>query len=271
MDPQLHLDEAKDIWKGILTPEQLGQLKLHIKDEQPNKRHKPNRDTKVNKRSKPSYDDLLEMVAKLALRTESSLNALLQEHQFILHINPGPGSILAIMMEGTQKWHQSDKSQPLRHSLAVLMMETLRTRAETLLQSDQNSPARQEAMKMQLVTETGHMPYLRWDPSSRTLKPTTEATLSLEETVRGIQNLCRLVQDPTTTLRFHSLTKTKDQQDKAVPWLWMLSSRHQPEAWAELHRLCYHAIWQLIRCQIRPQAADRSALAKTIQQTLSPG
>ena len=271
MDPQRHLDEAKDIWKGVLTPEQLGILKIQPKEEQSNKRHKPSREAKANRRSKPSYDELLEMVAKLALRTESSLNALLQEHQFLLHINPGPGSILATMMEGTQKWHQSNKALPLRHSLVVLMMETLRIRAEALMAADPKDAAPKEAVKMHLVTETGQMPYLRWDPTDRMLKPSSEATLSMEETIRGVQNICRLVQDPTTTLRFHSLVKPKEQQDRSIPWLWMLSSRNQPEAWAEIHRLCFHSIWQLIRCQIRPQAADRSALARSIQQTLSPG
>ena len=271
MDPQNHMDEATDMWKHILTPEQMTKLGLSAKDGPPAKKHKLSKGPPANKHSKPSYDDLLEMVAKLALRTESSLHALLQEHQFLLHINPGPGSIIPVMMEGTKQWHQTDKKLPLRHHVVVLMMDTLRSRAETLMKSDPKEAAWKDAMKMHLLNETGQMPYLRWDPSTRQLRPSQEATLSMEEVVRAVQNICRLVQDPTTTLRFHSLTKPKDQQDKAVPWLWLLSSRNQPETWAEVHRLCFHSIWQLIRSQIRPQSADRTALAKGIQQQLARG
>ena len=91
----------------------------------------------------------------------------------------------------------------------------------------------------------------------------TSDTSSLE----GCPESSQAGQDPTTTLRFHALTKTSS--DRSVPWLWLVSSRNQPEAWAEARQLCFHAIWQLIRCQIKPQGVEKSALAKQIQQQLN--
>ena len=209
------------------------------------------------------------MIARLALRNEASLNALLQEHQFLIHVNPGPGSLLPLMLAETQKWHASNKATPLRHQLVVLMLETLQQRASILAKSSPQDAVWKEAEQMLLITSDGQMPYLRWDASTRTLKPTNEAKMSIQEAVRCVETLCRLAQDPSTTLRFHALTKNRESQDRAVPWLWLVSSRNQPEAWSEAHRLCYHAIWQLVRCQVRPQTSETSALAKQIQQRLN--
>ena len=149
------------------------------------------------------------------------------------------------------------------------MLETLTQRTELLAKASQKDEIWKEAEKMLLINGEGQMPYMRWDPQTRMLKPTKDATMSVQECLRAVQNLTRLAQDPTTTLRFHALTKVKDQQDRSIPWLWLMSSRNQPEAWAEARHSCYHAIWQLIRCQIRPQSAERSPLAKQIQKQLN--
>ena len=76
-----------------------------------------------------------------------------------------------------------------------------------------------------------------------------------------------ILEDATTHQRRYTLTKTST--DRSVPWLWLVSSRNQPEAWAEARQLCFHAIWQLIRCQIKPQGVEKSTLAKQIQQQLN--
>ena len=211
------MDQANAIWQAILTPAQLAQLVPTDKVEQAPKRHKPGSTNSSTRSSKPEPNKLLEMLARLALRTESSLNSLLEEHQFLIHINPGPGSILPLMLEGTKKWHASDKSTPLRHSLVVLMLETLVQRTEVLAKSSPADSAWKEAEKMFLINGDGHMPYLRWDPTSKMLRPTKDATIQIHAALRAVQNLHRLVQDPTTTLRFHALTKTNS--DRSVPWL----------------------------------------------------
>jgi hypothetical protein len=211
------------------------------------------------------------MVARLALRTEDSLQQLLQDHQFILHLQPGQGSALPLMLAATQSWHQGSRDTPLRHHLVVVLISTLEERLTNLSKATPKDPQWIECQKLNLIDSDGNMPYLRWDASARSLRPTKDATLKLEEALRAVQNIHRLVQDPTTTIRFHGLTKPSENTDKAISFLWMISSRNQPEAWSEIRRICYHAIWQLVRTSIRPQGTERSSLAKGIQQKLAKG
>eukprot|EP00435_Cladocopium_sp_Y103_P055446 s1325_g18.t1 len=259
------------IWGGLLTPEQLAALGIS-KDAQTSvkrPRHSKAQQGK-NRESMPSYEDLLQMVARLALRTEDSVNQLLQDHQYVLHLHPGPGSLIPTMLAASQAWHQGDRSTPLRHHLVVLMINTLLERLEKLAQTKTDDPAWIESLQYHIVDSQGQMPFLRWDSKSRTLVPSKEASLPMGQVIKSLKVIQRLIQDSTTTLRFHSLVKiSEDKQDRSIPWLWMISSRNNPEAWNEVRSLCFHSSWQLIRLQIRPQGTERSTLAKSIHKALS--
>ena len=268
MDPQNALDQANAIWSHILTKEQVAEI-LGPKEEQSAKRPRTGKNLPQKKQQKVVNEDLLKMVAKLALRTETTMNMFLQEHQFQIYMQPGPGSIIPVLLRGTQEWHQSDKALPLRHRLINLLWETLKSRLDQLTKVGPQDQSWLECQRLGIIDAKGNLPYLRWEASSKMLKPTAEAPLSLQEVVREVENVLRLVQDPTTTLRFHSLTKMTDSSDKTLPWLWMISSRNQPEAWHAVRKLCWHATWQLIRIQLKPQSADRSPLAKQIQQSIA--
>jgi hypothetical protein len=268
------LDQANAIWSSILSEDQMKALGLGSEGNRQAKRPKTeNKELgkKGPRHSKPSYDELVTMVARLALRTEDSLQQLLQEHQFILHLQPGQGSVIPLMSAATQSWHKGSKETPLRHHLVVVLISTLEERLTNLSRSNPKDPQWIDCQKLNLIDSDGNMPYLRWDATARTLKPTKDATLRLDEALRAIQNIHRLVQDPTTTIRFHGLTKPSESTDRAIPFLWMISSRNQPEAWSEVRRVCYHAIWQLVRTSIRPQGTERSNLSKGIQQKLTKG
>ena len=271
MDPQLQLDQAHDIWKNILTKEQMMDMGIAKGEGRQNKRPKTTKQTPAKRTHQPQVDNLMKMVAQLALRTETSLNMVLQEHQFLIHMQPGPGSLLPSLLKGTQTWHQSNKELPLRHCLINILWDSLHARLDQLKQAAPQDQLWKECQTLGIINQQGTLPYLRWEASTRTLKPTTEAPLSLEEVIKEVDNIRRLVQDPTTTLRFHSLTKLQDNGDRSLPWLWLISTRNQPETWHCVRKLCYHAIWQQVRIQIKPQSADRSQLAKQIQAALNSG
>ena len=179
------LDQANAIWSSILNADQMKALGLSKEGGRQAKRHKPeNKDhsRKGNKpANKPSYDDLVAMVARLALRTEESLQQLLQDHQFILHLQPGQGSMLPLMLATTQSWHNSSKDTPLRHQLVVLLISTLEERLTNLSKATPKDQMWIECQQLNLIDSEGNMPYLRWDPLARTLKPTKDATLKLDE------------------------------------------------------------------------------------------
>ena len=112
------------------------------------------------------------------------------------------------------------------------------------------------------------MPYLRWDSASKTPQPSKDKGMDIKEVLQAVKNTHRLLEDPCTTLRFHALVNLANNQDRSVPFRWLVSSRTNAEIWHELRRLCFHSTWQLIRAQIKPQGAERSALAKQVAQAL---
>lgn len=46
----------------------------------------------------PEAQELLQLIARLSLHHEDILAALLQQHQFVLHLKGGQGSLLPLMM-----------------------------------------------------------------------------------------------------------------------------------------------------------------------------
>jgi hypothetical protein len=258
---------AEDIWKNVLTAQQMAALGIDSTDTPHPKRHRPGKN--VPRKGNGSQDQLLQLVARLALRTEDTVNQVLQEHQFVMHLQPGPESIIPIMLAASKKWHQEEKTTSLRHVLSSLMIKTVLAKVETLSKSNPQEPLWQACQSRGLIDGQGNMPFLRWNEKAKKLEQSKDATLSIQEVVRSYQNLLRLAEDPTTTLRFHSLVKTTDSTDKAIPWLWLLSNRHNLEAWFEIRRLCYHASWLLIEVQIRPQTTERTQLSKAVQKALN--
>jgi hypothetical protein len=152
-----------------------------------------------------------------------------------------------------------------------MLVQTLLAKVETLANTQPTEQLWVTCQNKGLIDSQGVMPFLRWNEKAKKLEPSKEPGIQIKEIANNLQQLNRLVQDPMTTLRFHSLVKKTEESDRAVPWLWLLSNRHNSEAWHLLRRLCYNAFWLLIGVQIRPQGTDRTQLAKGIQKALSKG
>ena len=160
------------------------------------------------------------MVAKLALRTEDALNQVLQEHQYVMHFQPGPDSIIPILLRASQKWHKEEKTTSLKHVLSSLMIQTLLAKVETLAMTPPEEPLWQVCQAKGLIDSQGNMPFLRWNDKNKKLEPSKEASITITEIVRFLQNLQRLVQDPMTTFRCHSLVKTEDSDRSSLAIYW---------------------------------------------------
>lgn len=96
----------------------------------------------------------------LVLRQESTLNCILSENQFMLHLGIGNGSILPTLYAETQKWKQSDHHVPRRHHLALLMMNMIHERLERLSSTPDDNDAFKHCIKYHLVTTDWKMPFL---------------------------------------------------------------------------------------------------------------
>ena len=89
------IDAASKIWGNLLSKEQMKVLGIDGPTDGSNKRHKPEQQKK-KKDNRSNWEasttvptSLLVKLSKLVLRHEDSINVLLQESEFILHLNPG--------------------------------------------------------------------------------------------------------------------------------------------------------------------------------------
>ena len=216
---------------------------------------------------------MLKQLIRLTLRHEDHLNCLMQESQFLIHMNPGKGSIVPTLLQASQQWHAAkEKDMSLRHHLACTMLQTLDLRLQKLVSATPTEELFTDCVHYHLICndQDRTMPYLRWSSQKQSLQPTSAPGLPIKDVQRTLSNIQRIMTDPQVTLRFHALTKPKAGQEasQAIPWLWTVSLRVSPELWHELNRLSYHSIWQLIQIRLRPHPLERQPLAKQLQKAL---
>jgi hypothetical protein len=267
------LDSATMIWGGLLTADQLKALGVSDKQEEAqNKRpRRKDRQRPPSMASSPASTDMLQILARMALRQEANMMALLQESEFIIHMAPGQASLLPILLKTHQEWKAGSKSQPLRHCMTLRLMESILERLERLYQSQPSGEVFLECIKHNLIDSNRTMPYLRWDQSARKLTPSKEKALPIGEVRTTMQNVVRILQtDHQVVLRFHAMTKLSQEEApaKTVPFLLTIGNRTHGELWNQLHSISYHSIWQLALCTMRPQTQQRSNLGKQLQKML---
>lgn len=272
------LDNARQLWQGLLTAKQMTDLGLDSDNKEnkgaSNKRHK--RQTTPLQHSsdhqRKDQTELLRSLARLCLRHEDTLNVLLVEHQYILHITPGDGSALPILLQKTMEWKQNSQQQPitLRHSLALALVETVAARLTTLQQAPNTEEMFKECLALNLIDADRNMPFQFWCQKAQKLLPSKERSMPLAEVLHTMNSLVRIMKDDgNVTLRFHALTKmTSEEKVKTVPFLWTIRCRENGEVWSLLQTLCFHSVWRLARASLRAQNLQRSNLAKQIQQLL---
>ena len=273
------LQAAQGVWGNLLTPSQLNQLGIPTpqNDREAKRPKKAETKTKGRQPSSTSQEtvtvpkQVLTTLTKLVLRHEDSLNVLMQESEFLIHMSPGQGSILPALLQKSKDWHGGDKLVSLRHTLAVTMMKTLADRLAKLIQAEPTAELYQECVRLHLINEDKDktMPYLRWNEQKRCLQPNNTPGLPVQAVERSLTNILRMLEDPMVTLRFHALMRPQEGMEitKSIPWLWTVSMRY-PDLWHELTKLSYHSIWQLTQMQLRPQNLNRQPLAKLLQKTM---
>ncbi|CAL1130183.1 unnamed protein product [Cladocopium goreaui] len=276
------IDSAMRIWGNLLTKEQMNNLGITppVHRDKGREGKRPRTDRKTDRKDRSASEstttvptEVLGTLCRLVLRHEDTINSLLQKSQFIVHLATGPGSVLPLLMDASRTWHQQEtKPIPLRHLLVQTMVQELERRLKTLMEATPTAELFQDCKSYHLVKDDTNrsMPFLRWSHQRKCLEPTEQACLPINEVHRSLQNILRLLADHRVTLRFHSLKKVQDTKEnqQAVPWIWTVAQRHDPELWHEVAKLAYHSSWQLIQVRLRPQGLDRTPLAKQIQKMM---
>lgn len=267
--------EASDVemlamWKQVLSEDELLQVcKRHKTDHPPPSRRNPRRNNNQRDQEADQDTNLVRMLSRLVIRHEDTLNVLLQQQQFILHLKGGTGSLIPQMMKSSMEWHQAqEKTQALRQRLAHLLFTTLLQRAQLLLQAKPEDEIFQNGMKNLLLTEQHTFPYLTWCQKSRRLILSKDKALEKEELYNLLQQLSDLSANNDHILRFHTMKKVPAEQTPAEnsSFPWMLTTSHT--MFPVLQRLCYHSIWLLVAVDVKKQSLVRSPLAKQIDQQL---
>ena len=265
--------EMLAIWQNVLPKEELIKAcKRPRSAEQTSPKRSRGRVVNRDPEVDPSSRELLQMLARLAIRHKDSIQVLLQQQQFILHLKSGPGSILPAMMLKTQEWHmEKERTISLRCCLAQLMMETLQERANKLIQASPKDEIFKASLKQNMVLEDGNFPFLSWNPQSKRLVVSKDKALSAEELTETLEACLQALQDPTNVLRFHALKKIPQDQElqasAVFPWVMTVT----PDLYQHLQKLCFHSIWLLVAVDLKRQTASRSPLAKQVEQHLRGG
>ena len=273
------IDAANKIWGPLLNKEQMKAFGIDGEPAGSNKRPRPEQSRKKDNKSKAQHkttvpSELLAKLTKLVIRHEDTINVLLQESEFMLHPNPGKGSILPQLLQVSRSWHQDShvRTMPLRHLLALTMMQTLEARTKILMEAQPTEDLFKDCVQYHLVVnnQDRNMPFLRWDHQHRCLQPTEAPGIPIAVAYKNVCSIVRLMADSSVTLRFHALKRQQDEEQiqQPVPWLWTLSLRNSPELQQQLAALSHHAIWQLIQVRLKPKTLARQPLAVQLQKAM---
>lgn len=262
-----------DLWQHALEPSQLKRL---METFQPVSNKRPKGHGKGHKQKENQSDvhhlqKLVMAMSRLLIRHEDAINHQLAESQFLLHLQTGPGSILPLLLQKSQEWHQSDsRASPLRQVLVETFMKELMDRLTRVDAASDNSTVLTTLQNEMILNEERLMPYLFWDKKSQQLKPNKEAAVEPQKVKEILVQIQHLVATQGATMRFHALkrldTALQTPDLDSVPFIWQVSQRINPELWNRLHGLCFHSSWRLIKCRLRPHSTARSNLAVTIQK-----
>ena len=84
---------------------------------------------------------MMQMLAQLALRHESQLQALATQDTFMLFLQPGTASMIPTLVQTTKTWKQSLDQQKVTQSLRQLLVTTLSQHLlERMLKVAQSAP-----------------------------------------------------------------------------------------------------------------------------------
>ena len=166
---------------------------------------------------------MVQLLATLALRHESQLQALAVQDTFILFLQPRTSSIIPVIQQTTLAWkqevEQKTATQSLRHKLVTMISQTLLDRMLKVTQATTTMDIWQEAIRHSLI-ETGNQ-------QTKQVQVMQKQAISITSTQSLLEELVELIWDPAAVVRFKSL-KASDQdtnQTKIMPCMLQVSVR----------------------------------------------
>lgn len=266
MDP---LSQLQDLWQHAIPAPQLKRMMEDLQT--PNKRSKGKGKGKTQQKESPHLETLVLMMGKLLMRHEDAINALMTEHQFVLYLTLGQGSVVPHLLRESKAWRdQTTKEGPLRQKLAISFIKETQNRLNEVEQKIDQKGVLDTLIQTGILDQHRNLPYLTWDKAAKRLVPNKQPAIPLAQIKDLLDHLLIMLADVDTTVRFHSMkpmekaVQSTDQQSLA--FVWMVSNQTHREVWHKLRSTCWNSIWLLANAQLKPHTLGRCNLAQQIQK-----
>ena len=239
--------------------------------------------------STPNTNNLLQVLSRLVLRHEDTLQCLATETDFFVFLSAGPGSILPCMMTQTTTWHQtpqSERTHPLRILVLKALLEELVKRAQKLQSTACSDPLIQTLQRLgflKIDPENGNQfsfPRMKWDHQKQVMEAQEDAPLTVQQALHTLSRMLTLLQQEDLIKRFGALrpaqqiqkvmTTDTDKPSTVIPWrvTLALTNPHSTEMRGLWHQLSHSGLWQLILGRMRPATQHRTPLAQHLGKLL---
>ena len=240
------------------------------------------KNTQANQEQAPVLDratqEVMKSMVKVVLRHEAEIQRLKTDVGYMVFIDTSGLGILPLLRSMAEKWSeqfaQGTVKTPLRHVLFLCMLETLKTKAEEIMQDEDRL---QRCMNVEWIVagSTALNPawvYHSWDSAQKCQVRAETAPLAHSEALKLIDLLIQHSPREGVLKNFKTPRKMspKDQyKAEVLPFMASIGLR------GESSKICFDAlrvlsglaITKLIGVRIRPERVQESQLIKQLKES----
>ncbi|CAE7269405.1 secG [Symbiodinium sp. CCMP2592] len=219
---------------------------------------------------------LITQVVQLLLRHTDALNSIEQSTTWILFQGTAPPlTVVAAQATIAEEWNKLKTSNPsaITQPLRVVLWQTWASefiKRLQLLDTDLNQ--RNEAIRLQILTEPNCFKYVRWDSSQKRLIPQDNlAPLTAKEIVDMLQETIVLCKEDGVLINYHPMRRLTEQMAGAAITFSMHLGLREARAyrfWTIIEAQAGSASLQLVATTIRKDRRGRSPLAQALEAEL---
>ncbi|CAE7314488.1 unnamed protein product, partial [Symbiodinium sp. CCMP2592] len=219
---------------------------------------------------------LITQVVQLLLRHADALNSIEQSTTWILFQGTAPPlTVVDAQAIIAEEWNRLKTSNPsaITEPLRVVLWQTWASEFIKRLQTLDTDPnQRNEAIRLQILTEPDCFKYVRWDPSQKRLIPQdTLAPLTAKEILDMLRETIVLCKEDGVLINYHPMRRlTQKMAGAAITFSMHLGLREARayRFWTIMEALAGNASLQLVATTIRRDRRGRSPLAQALEAEL---
>ncbi|CAE7236089.1 Pol [Symbiodinium sp. CCMP2592] len=226
--------------------------------------------------STSSSANLVASVARLLLRHEGLLTGLAQNTTWIMFQGTAPPlTPVPAQMRIGEQWQltKQESPAPLKHPLRTVLFQTWLTELKQRVEELSTDPARrQEALRLQALSEHDTFHYKKWNSNLRALESVTDRVPLKVDEVLGLINEAIVLSTLEDALINYNPTKQllPDMTGPTVTFSLVVGLR-DPRAfrlWTVIEALSGSGALMLVATTLRRERRSRSQLAQAVAQDL---